>query len=324
MGAKAGNIRIYSPKTKNLILVGSFGTGKKYIKEKKSIKVGESISGQAFFQKKLIIVKDLRKSKKYVKSKLAIEKKMLSLISAPLCILNRKIGVLSLYYSYPRVFNKEEKEIFKLLVNFIAIIITSKNIYYELENAYMGIIKMIVSALEEKDKYLKGHSENVRKYSIMIGKKMGLDKEQLQILSELTTLHDTGKLLLPDYILNKTESLNENEWEIVKKHPEIGAKIISQIRKFKDGISVIRHHHERIDGKGYPNGINGSKINLLAKIVSVADAIDAMLSDRPYRKRLSIEEVKQELVKNKGTQFDPEIADIALKLIEEGKIKEKV
>ncbi|MCS7179881.1 MAG: HD domain-containing protein, partial [bacterium] len=149
---------------------------------------------------------------------------------------------------------------------------------------------------------------------------MKLTKEQLKQISELTLLHDTGKLFISDTILNKPDNLNEKEWEIIKKHPDTGAKIISQIRKFKNGISIIKHHHERIDGSGYPNGLNGSKIPIIAKIVSIADAIDAMLSPRPYRKPLSIEEVKKELIKNSSTQFDPQIVKIAIELIEKGKI----
>ncbi|MCM8807428.1 MAG: HD-GYP domain-containing protein [Candidatus Omnitrophica bacterium] len=321
MGGTAGNIRIYNSKTKSLVLIGSYGTSKRYKGDKKSLKIGESISGVVFQKNKLVVVKDLRKSKRYLKLSLALESKMISLISAPLTIFNKKLGVFSLYYSYPKNFTQLEKEIFKLLANFVSLIISTQNIYYELSDAYVGIIKMIIKALEEKDLYLKGHSEKVKKYALLIGKKIGLDEFQLEQLSDLTTLHDTGKLLIDEKILNKPGTLDNKEWEIIKKHPETGAKIVSQIRRFKNGISIIKHHHERVNGKGYPNGINGSKIPLLAKIVSVADAIDAMLSPRPYRKPLSIEEVKQELIKNSGTQFDPQIVKVALELINEGKIK---
>ncbi|MCM8767838.1 MAG: HD-GYP domain-containing protein [Candidatus Omnitrophica bacterium] len=323
MNGAAGNIRIYNSRTKNLTLIASYGTSKKYIKDKKNIMIGESIAGVVFQKNKLLVVKDLRKSRTYIKPSLALEKKMVSLISAPLNIGNEKLGVFSLYYPFEKVFTRKEKEIYSLLSNFIALIITIQNIYYELSDTNIGIIKMIVKQLEEKDKYLKGHSENVKKYAIMIGKELKLPEEEIKILSELTSIHDVGKIFVDNEILNKQGELNEKEWEIVKKHPEIGAKIVSQIRRFKDGISIIRHHHERVNGNGYPNGICGDDISLIAKIVSVADALDAMLSDRPYRKALSIEQVKQELIKNKGTQFAPEVVDVALKLIEKGKITKK-
>ncbi|MFN4226664.1 MAG: HD domain-containing phosphohydrolase [Candidatus Ratteibacteria bacterium] len=323
MGSTAGNIRIYNPKTKNLTLIASYGTSKKYIEDKKNIKIGESIAGLVFQKNKLFTVKNLEKSKVYIKSTLALEKKMVSLISSPLNIGDKKIGVFSLYYPFVKNFTRKEKEIYTLLSNFIALIITIQNIYYELSDTYVGIVKMFVKVLEEKDEYLKGHSENVKKYAIMIGKEMKLSEEEIKVLLDLTSIHDIGKIFVDDVILNKPDKLNEKEWEIIKKHPEIGAKIVSQIRRFKDGISVIRHHHERVNGNGYPNGIYGDKIPLIAKIVSVADAIDAMLSDRPYRKALSIEQVKQELIKNKGSQFDPKVVEVALKLIDKGKITKK-
>ncbi|MCM8803165.1 MAG: HD-GYP domain-containing protein [Candidatus Omnitrophica bacterium] len=323
MGGRAGNIRIYNSRTKNLTLVASYGTGKKYIEDKKNIKIGEGIAGLVFQKNKLLAVKNLKESKIYIKPSLALEKKMISLISAPLNIGNKKLGVFSLYYPFVKNFTKEEKGIYTLLSNFIALIITIQNIYYELSDTYVGIINMIVKELEEKDEYLKGHSENVRRYAIMIGKEMKLPKEEIKVLSELTAIHDVGKIFVDNIILTKPDKLNEKEWEIIKKHPEIGAKIVSQIRRFKDGISIIRHHHERVNGNGYPNGISGDNISLIAKIVSVADAIDAMLSDRPYREALSIERVKQELIKNMGTQFDSEVVKVALKLIENGKITEK-
>ncbi|RKY31484.1 MAG: hypothetical protein DRP67_02490 [Candidatus Omnitrophota bacterium] len=321
MNAKAGNIRLYEPKSESLVLVASYGTSKKYREEKRKIKVGESVAGVAFQKKKLLTVKDIRESKVYVKPELAVEKGMISLISSPLIMENKIFGIFTLYYSSPKDFSEEEKEIFSALSDFVTLLINFQQIYRELHDTYLGIINSLVIGLEEKDPYLKGHSEKVREYSLKIGKKIGLKEDELKILADLTILHDIGKLLIDSSILNKPGPLNEKEWEIIKKHPVIGSKILSPIRKFKDGIEIVRHHHERIDGKGYPDGISGEKISLLAKIVSAADAIEAMTSKRPYRKRpLTLDEVKRELIKNMGTQFDPVVVKAALELIEEGSI----
>ena len=322
--AKAGNIRLYEPKTKNLILVSSYGTSKRYREEKKKIKLGESIVGIVIEKKKPIAIRDIRKSKIYIKSPLAIEKNMISLISCPLILGNKIIGTNTLYFSYPRKFNKEEKEFFYTLSNFISLLISLQRTYYELEEAYTGIINSLIVELEQKDKYLKGHSEKVREYSIKIGKRLGLPKDDIKILSNVTPLHDIGKLFIDSSILNKKEKLTEAEWAIIKKHPLNGERILLPLKRIRNGISIVKHHHERINGKGYPNGLSGDKISLLARIVSVADALDAMSSERPYRERpLTLKEIKNELKKNMGTQFDPEIVKVALELIEEGKIKLK-
>ena len=321
MNAKAGNIRLYEPKSESLILVASYGTSKRYKEEKRKIKVGESIAGVAFQQKRLFTVKDIRKSKLYIKPELAIERRMISLISCPLIMEGKVFGICTLYYSIPRDFTEEEKEIFSVLSDFVSLLVNLQQLYRELEDSYLGIIHSLVIGLEEKDPYLKGHSEKVREYSLKIGKKLGLKEDELKVLADITILHDIGKLLIDSSILNKQGPLNEKEWEIIKKHPVIGSKILSPIRRFKDGIEIVRHHHERLDGKGYPDGISGEKISLLVRIVSAADAIEAMTSKRPYRKRpLTLNEVKRELIKNMGTQFDPAVVKAVLELIDEGSI----
>jgi HD-GYP domain-containing protein (c-di-GMP phosphodiesterase class II) len=322
--AKAGNIRVYDPQTKTLILLSSYGTSKKYKEEKKEIKVGESIAGMVIEKRKPIAISDIRESKIYIKSNLAIEENMISLISCPLICDNKVFGTNTLYFSYPKKFNKEEKEFFYTLSNFISLVIRLQDTYYELEETYTAIINSLIIELEQKDRYLKGHSEKVREYSIKIGKKLGLSRDEIKILSNVSVLHDIGKLFIDSSILNKKEKLTEAEWMIIKRHPLNGERILLPLRKIRDGISIVRHHHERIDGKGYPDGISGNKISLLARIVSVADALDAMSSKRPYRETpLSLEEIKNELKKNMGTQFDPEIVKVTLELIEDGKIKLK-
>lgn len=324
MKAKAGNIRLYDKKTKKLILAASYGTSKKYREEKRAIKVGESISGVAFKKRSLYTLKNIKGSRVYKKPELAIEKKMISLISAPLIVSNRKIGVWSLYFPFQKEFMKEEKEIFLILSNFIALLISSQNLYYQLQESYFGVMQLFVKELEAKDPYLKGHSMRVREYALEIGKALKLKKDELKILSDVTLVHDIGKLFIDYRILNKPSGLNEKEWLIIKNHPVVGATIIYPLRGLRNGIEIIKYHHERINGKGYPDGLAGDDIPYLAKIISVADAFDAMTSERPFRERpLTLEEAREELLKNSGTQFDSEIVKVFLQLIDKGKIKIK-
>jgi len=150
----------------------------------------------------------------------------------------------------------------------------------------------------------------VTKYSLEIAKYLKLSPKQVEMIKFCGLLHDIGKIGIKDTLLNKPSTLSREEYEVIKKHPVIGKKIIEKVEFLKDGLPLIYHHHERYDGKGYPDGLKGEEIPLLARILSVADAFDAMISNRPYRKALSVEEAIGELKKNAGTQFDPLIVQI--------------
>lgn len=178
-----------------------------------------------------------------------------------------------------------------------------------------------VSVSEAKSNYLKGHSERVAEISMKIGQKLGLSKEQLEILEYSSILHDLGKVGTKDATLEKEGKFDEEDWVEIKKHPSIGADIINKVRLFRLEESNIRHHHERFDGKGYPDGLKGKNIPLGARIIALADAFDAMTSERPYKPRLSDEEAINEIKRCSGTQFEPEVVEAFLALIEKEKKK---
>ena len=139
--------------------------------------------------------------------------------------------------------------------------------------------------------------------------------KDIDLIALAGLLHDIGKIGIPESILDKPGKLTKEEYEIVKRHPEIGAEILSSIRQFEEVVPAIRHHHERYDGRGYPDGLKGEEIPVMARIIAVADAFDAMLSKRPYRDALSLNSAVKELQRNKGSQFDPQIVDILLNII---------
>ena len=179
------------------------------------------------------------------------------------------------------------------------------------------LVITLANAIDAKDKYTNGHSARVEKYSMMIGRRMGYDDEMLSQLSYAAMLHDVGKIGIPDSIINKPTELTDAETEVVKKHPQIGSEILKQITELPNIAHGARWHHERYDGKGYPDGLMGEEIPQIARVIGVADAYDAMASKRSYRDVLPQEVVRSEIEKGLGTQFDPEIARIMLDIIDE-------
>ena len=186
----------------------------------------------------------------------------------------------------------------------------------KLEQAYMESIETLRYTVEAKDPYTKGHSDRVAEYSVLIGKSLNLSEEELKNLKIGGLFHDIGKIGVPDSILLKESRLDDEEYSQIKNHPLIGVHILSNATIFQDIIPIVKHHHERFDGKGYPSQLSGKDIPYLARIVSIADSFDAMTSKRSYRNALPLEVVKNEFLKNIGTQFDPEIGMVFLDLLD--------
>ena len=185
----------------------------------------------------------------------------------------------------------------------------------ELEKAYLDTIGILRQTVEAKDPYTRGHSDRVSEFSVLIGKKMGLDEETLHILKVGGLFHDIGKIGIPDSILLKESKLSDEEYSQIKNHPTIGAHMLGDATVFKDIIPIVKHHHERFDGKGYPSQLAGENIPFVARIAAVADTFDAMTSKRTYRDALPLSVVKEEIEKCSGTQFDPAIAKVFLNIL---------
>jgi response regulator RpfG family c-di-GMP phosphodiesterase len=178
-----------------------------------------------------------------------------------------------------------------------------------LERNLIDTIASFVIALESKDPYLKGHSARVSLYSGELATVMGVPPAEVVLMSRAGMLHDLGKLVIMDNILRKPRQLTEEEFELIRTHPVVGDKILKPLRFLACEAKAVRHHHERYDGKGYPDGLKGDDIPLIARVVTVADAFDAMTSDRPYRSKRPVATAMEEIVRGAGTQFDPAAAD---------------
>lgn len=189
----------------------------------------------------------------------------------------------------------------------------------ELLNYFYRVVQSLIRSLEAKDPYTSGHSDRVARYSEKIARKMGIDETRIQILKEAALLHDIGKVGIQDALLHKNTALSDEERGELRKHPLIGEDILKPVSIDKEILSIIRHHHERYDGTGYPDKLKGSQIDILASIVSVADAYDAMMSHRSYMKDFKKEEAIDQLRSNSGTQFNPEVVDVFIKILEKEK-----
>nr|WP_179393688.1 HD-GYP domain-containing protein [Carboxydothermus ferrireducens] len=196
-------------------------------------------------------------------------------------------------------------------------------LYSDLRESYLSTIRALVAALEAKDPYTKGHSERVSELAVEIAREMGMKPDELENIRFMALLHDVGKIGILDTVLNKKGTLDPEEKELIQEHPVLGAKIVEEIPFLKQYAGMVRHHHERFDGTGYPDKVSGEKIPLGARIIAVADTYDAMTSDRPYRAALTKEQAMSELERNAGQQHDPRVVNALLKVLERFDPREK-
>ncbi len=189
----------------------------------------------------------------------------------------------------------------------------------KLERMTDEVMLTLASTIDAKDKYTNGHSVRVAEYSRLIAKMLNMSRQEQDDIYRMGLLHDIGKIGVPDEIINKTSRLTDEEYAVIKTHPIIGAEILENMSELPDIAIGAKYHHERYDGNGYPEGLSGENIPLVARIIGVADAYDAMTSNRSYREVMPQNVVRNEIVKGKGTQFDPVFAEIMLKVIDEDK-----
>ncbi|MGF7397918.1 HD domain-containing protein [Thermoanaerobacterium thermosaccharolyticum] len=234
-----------------------------------------------------------------------------NIISVPLISKDKAVGALNILTT-SRLAN--DISLLRSVADSVSIAIENANLYDNLRNWYLRTIDALAYAVEAKDRYTKGHSLRVSKYAAIIGESMGLPKDEIEKLKIAGILHDIGKIGISDKILTKPGKLTKEEYDKIKQHPSISRKILEPIGLSKDIIDGIEKHHERYDGKGYPFGLNDDNIPLIAAILCVADSFDAMTSDRSYRKGMPFDEAVNELLKYKGTQFNPRVVDSVMSI----------
>ncbi|WDP89823.1 MAG: response regulator [Desulfobacter sp.] len=241
-----------------------------------------------------------------------------SFMGVPLKIRDKIFGVASAYiFENGRAFSEQDIYYMNFITQKAASAIENIALYENIYENLFSTLYAFVTALEVRDLYTRKHSTRVARYAHMIAEEMGCTEEELDVINFAGSLHDIGKIGIRDDILLKPGRLTEDEYEKIKEHPVIGADIISKLGLWDREMEIIRHHHERFDGNGYPDGLKGNQIPKLARIMSVADCYDAMASDRAYRKKMDKKDVLAIIAENSGTQFDPEAVDAFLRIADQ-------
>ncbi len=238
-------------------------------------------------------------------------------VICPLSVESRIIGVIAAdRRPGNKVISEDDLDCLATFANAIAASIKRNRLDEELQQSYLESVKALVHALEEKDAYTSGHSQRVAELSAAIGREMGLSDSEVEFLRTGAILHDIGKLGIPESIVRNPKQLTRSERKIIELHPIKGVEILHSISFLRDYLYLIRNHHERYDGRGYPDGLAAEQIPLGARIVAVADAFDAMTSSRPYRRGISIKEAMQEISAGSGSQFHPAAVEAFKRVIE--------
>ncbi|MEW6685144.1 MAG: HD-GYP domain-containing protein [Candidatus Edwardsbacteria bacterium] len=249
-----------------------------------------------------------------LKGRPALDEK--SFLIVPLKIQDRTIGAIGVEKKKGNLsFTAGDLKLLTTIASQIAMFLENVRLYENLEQLLLNTIKSLVAAIDAKDPNTKGHSERVVRYVLGIADALRLSEMERKKLELAALLHDVGKIGLPDVILENVGTLSRQKWRRVKQHPQMGVRILSHVSALKELLPVIRSHHERYDGKGYPDGIKGNKIPLFARIIAVADAYDAMTASRTYRVRFGSKEAKEELLEYAGKQFDPQIVKAFIRVL---------
>lgn len=331
---KYGYLMLFDEEDFRLTIKAAVGFNpEKLNKFRTEFKAEEGISGQAVREGRFIIHTNIQDSKEIHEHILGIN----NILCVPMKYRDDPIGVITLgdKCSGEPFWVSDAKILFSLAI-LVSTTIQNARFLNQLQDLFITTVSSLSSAIDEKDTHTEGHSKRVTELALDIAKKLNLSEKDRNILELAARLHDLGKIGVSEAILSKPGKLNDEEWKIMKAHPLKGVKILQPAEDIKETLSAvqkarllipkedmkkiipgIKHHHERYDGKGYPDGLQGEDIPLMARIIAVADAFDAMTSSRPYRPAMSEKEAIEELVRNAGYQHDPNIVEAFLQIRKE-------
>lgn len=306
--AKTASVMLLDEKGEELRIRLAHGLSADIVENTK-VKLGERVSGRVAATGEPVLIKGSEGDD------------MDSSICVPLLANQQVLGVLNIRTKADGSdFTQQDLDLASQLANIAAAAIENASLHDELQALFLSTVSAMANSIDARDPYTKGHSERVTSYAVMIAEELKLSPEELERLRYAGLLHDIGKIRIRDHILHKPGRLTDAEFDEMKKHPEYGVEIMEPVKAFQTILPAMLHHHERFDGRGYPHGLAGADIPLSARILCVADCFDAMTSDRPYRKGMPVEAAVNELDKNKSSQFDPELVEIFLKLVDRGRV----
>lgn len=321
MRVEISSLRLLGEGGEGLILAASHGLSPAY-QRKGAVRIGKSVVGRVVKEKKILTVRDLRSDPFYQYRNSARREKLESLLSAPLVYKGKAIGAITVYSRAPRDFRAQEKQLLLDFAQLAAVAIGNAFLVEKLRHHYLGTMRALASLIDARDPHARGHSERVAEYARKLAEEVGLSSARAEVLEQAAMLHDIGKISIQDNILTKKGGLTKKEWKMMRYHADWGGEILKMLPFLKPAATYIRHHHERYDGGGYPGKLRGKAVPLEARILCLADAYDAMLSQRPYRKCLTPEEAEEELLKHSGSQFDPVLVKAFLRALSQRKRKQ--
>lgn len=313
IGATGASVMLLEKDGGKLEIIAAFGSD--YHPEK-TINPGEGIRGDIFLTGRAEIVNDASSDPRYVEG----SDKLASVICAPLRIKDSVIGVISLSSTVPVTYTAEHLKLLSTLASQAAAAIENARLYDELRETFFTTVHTLAETIEKRDPYTAGHTRRVMEYSLAIGEHLGLPEKEMTTLKLAAILHDIGKIGVRDSVLLKEGKLSDEEFDAIKMHPVYGEDILKHIQQMAEVIPGVKQHHEKYDGRGYPDRLKGPEIDITARIIAVADSFDAMTSDRPYRKGLSLDIAFEELRKHSGGQFDTDMVNAFFIAYENGKI----
>jgi putative nucleotidyltransferase with HDIG domain len=277
--------------------------------------LGQGPTGRAIKNKQPMLQNNITTDPRYTPWRdHAIKRGYRSSAAFPIIGEDEVVGVLNVYNTYDE-FPDKDIGFLQSFANLCASYIKNSELLASLQELFLGTVNALSEAITAKSQWTRGHLDRVTNFAIDIGKEMGLNEKDIKNLKLASLLHDIGKIGTYEAILNKPEELTEDEFNLIKLHAGKGAEMLSTIKQLKEIVPSIKYHHERYDGKGYPEGLTGEEIPILSRILCVADAVDSMLADRPYRKGLAMREIVAELRKGSDTQFDPLVITAFLKTL---------
>jgi len=321
MKAEVGSLLLVDEEKHQLYFEVALGDREEDIK-KITLNLGEGIAGWVAENGKPLIVNAPEKEPRFFKGvDERTDFKTRNLICVPVKVKEKVIGVLeAINKQKEEDFDQEDLSLFISLADQVAIALDNARLYQELEEMFFQTAESLADAIEKRDPYTGGHTQRVTLYSSAIAKYLQLNPMERKWLKIASVLHDIGKIGIEDQILRKPNRLSSEEFNIIKRHSDMGAEIIEHIRQLREIVPGVRYHHEMMNGKGYPDGLRGESIPLLAKIVAVADTYDAMTTNRPYRKALEKEAAIEELKKCSGTQFDSQVVEAFIEAHQKGEV----
>ncbi|MBC7093945.1 GAF domain-containing protein [Candidatus Bipolaricaulota bacterium] len=322
LAVDAADVLLLNPHVQVLEYAAGRGFRTKLI-ERTRLRLGEGHAGRAALERRVLSVSDLAQADDFLRRQLTQEEGFVAYYAAPMIAKGRVLGVLETFHRTPLGTNAEWLELLEALAAQAAIAIENAQLFHDLEQsnvdlrlAYDATIEGWSRALDLRDRETEGHTQRVTEFTVKLARAMGMREEEIVHVRRGALLHDMGKMGIPDSILVKPDKLTDEEWEIMRRHPQYAYEMLSPIEYLRPALDIPYCHHEKWDGTGYPRGLKGEQIPLSARIFAVADVWDALTSDRPYRPAWPREKALEYIREQAGKHFDPKVVEAFLKLIE--------